>query len=167
MPVEDQKVSSNKYQIIPRVLVFATRGGKLLLIKGAVTKRVWPDLYNGIGGHIEPGEHVLQAAHREFLEETGLLLKEPHLCAVVTIDTQQAAGIGMFVFRGRVGEGEPHLSQEGTLVWVDPKNIQGLALVEDLPVLIPKVLGWSPGDPILFGQYRYTAENDLEIAFST
>lgn len=166
MPAEDQKVDSYKYQIIPRVLVFAARGGKLLMIKGAPTKRLWPNLLNGIGGHIEPGEHVLEAAQREFLEETGLRLENPQLCAVVTIDTRKPAGIGMFVFTGRAGEGDPRPSQEGTLEWIAADQIDELALVEDLPALIPRVLAWQPGDPIFFGQYTYTQENDLRITFT-
>ena len=166
MPVEDQKVDSTKYQIIPRVLVFAARGGKLLMIKGAPTKRLWANLFNGIGGHIEPGEHVLQAAQREFFEETGLRLESPHLCAVVTIDTGKTAGIGMFVFTGQAGVGEPRPSREGTLEWIAEDQIQEIALVEDLPALIPRVLDWRPGDPIFFGQYSYTQENDLKITFT-
>ena len=167
MPAEDQKADQTKYQIIPRVLVFATRGGKLLLIKGSPTKRLWPNLYNGIGGHIEPGEHVLQAAYREVREETGLTLHNPQLCVVVTIDTGQTAGIGMFVFSGQAGEGEPQPSKEGTPEWVDTDRIGELALVEDLPVLIPKVLQWQPGDPVLFGQYGYDHHNELIMTFTS
>ena len=166
MPVEDQKIDSTKYQIIPRVLIFAARGGKLLLIKGAPTKRLWPNLYNGIGGHIEPGENVLQAAQREFFEETGLRLESSHLCAVVTIDTQKAAGIGMFVFKGQAEAGQPRPSPEGTLEWIPVDQIRGIALVEDLPALIPRVLAWHPGEPIFFGQYTYTQENVLQITFT-
>jgi len=38
--------------------------------------------------------------------------------------------------------------------------------VEDLPALIPRVFAWRPGDPIIFGQYIYTQENDLQITFT-
>lgn len=165
MPVEDQKADKTKYQIIPRVLIFATRGGRLLLIKGAPTKRLWPNLYNGIGGHVEPGETVLEAAQREFFEETGLILEEQVLCAVITIDTGQPSGIGMFVFKGTPSEGEPIVSKEGTPEWVDFDQINNLDLVEDLPELIPRVLDWKPEDPILFGQYKYSSKNELEMTF--
>ena len=39
--------------LIPRVLIFLTRGESILLLKGATTKRLWADKYNGIGGHAD------------------------------------------------------------------------------------------------------------------
>lgn len=165
MAVESQKFDKSRYQIIPRVLIFATRGDSVLLIKGAPTKEVWPNLYNGIGGHIEQNESVLAAAYREFEEETGLELKYPALAAVVFIDTQDNPGIGMFVFKGQASQGAPSQSAEGTLEWVETKSITHLPLVEDLPILLPVILSWQPESPIIFCQYSYSTNNELIMRF--
>ncbi|MFN2146569.1 MAG: NUDIX hydrolase [Anaerolineales bacterium] len=165
MAVESQKFDKSRYQIIPRVLIFAARGDSVLLIKGAPDKKVWPGQYNGIGGHVEQDESVLSAAYREFLEETGLTLEDPALCAVVTIDTQDNPGIGMYVFKAQAGPGDPSPTQEGTLEWVDTRTLDLLPLVEDLPVLIPIVLHWQPGNPVVFCQYSYSEDNELIMRF--
>ena len=135
MPVSDQGTFQNRYQIIPRVLIFATRGDCVLLLKGSPTKRLWANLYNGIGGHIEKGESVKEAAYREFIEETGLQLANLWLCAITTINTNEPTGIGMFVFRGSVDPGDLIDSNEGTPEWVKTENILDLPLVEDLPTI--------------------------------
>ena len=72
MPRSDQGITGDRYTLIPRVLIFLTRGDSVLLIEGAATKRLWAGKYNGIGGHVEQGESALEAAKRELLEETGL-----------------------------------------------------------------------------------------------
>jgi len=163
MPVSEQGIFSDRYTLIPRALIFVTREESVLLIKGAPKKRVWPNLYNGIGGHIEPGESVLEGAKREFLEETGLSLLSPWLAGIITIDTGQIPGIGMYVFRGEAGAGNLVHSEEGQLKWVPKTSLSDLPLVEDLPVLLPRVLQIPREGKPIFAHYSYNEDQKLEI----
>ena len=165
MPASDQGVNQDRYQLIPRTLIFITRGESVLLLRGAPNKRIWANRYNGVGGHIEKGEDVYSAARRELIEETGLSPDELRLVGTVTVDAGEETGIAIYVIRGECPEGEPKSSEEGSLEWVPVSEIEKLELVEDLPILIPRVLSHQITDPPFAARYYYDKADQLVIEF--
>lgn len=161
MPASDQGVNQGRrrYQVIPRTLTFVTCGQQVLLMQGAPTKRLWANLYNGLGGHVEQGEDFLSSARRELAEEAGLQDVDLHLVGIVHVEASAETGIAIFVFRGSVAQAESlPPSDEGTLAWVNIADLDSLPLVEDLWVLLPKVLSASDEGAIFFGHSRYVTD---------
>jgi 8-oxo-dGTP diphosphatase len=166
MPASDQGVNYKRYMLIPRTLIFITRENEILLLKGAIEKRLWSGVYNGVGGHVEQGEDILTAAHRELLEETGLISCNLWLCGITTVDTQTNPGVCIYIFRGECTEGNPVLSDEGSLEWIQYSNINQLPLVADLLVLLPKILQMKYGDPPFSAHSHYNDTGDLVVTFA-
>jgi 8-oxo-dGTP diphosphatase len=167
MPANDQGIHPERFQIIPRVLIFITYQQQVLLIKGAPTKRIWANKYNGIGGHVERGEDVMSAAQREILEETGLTVTHLRFRGTVIIDAGQPTGIGMFVFTAVASTSQTIPGSEGTLEWISTGRIRQFDLVEDLPTLLPKVLAMNDADPPFFGRYWYDTLGKLQMTFES
>ena len=165
MPVAEQGIDPDRYTIIPRVLVFITHGEEVLLLRGSANKRIWPNQYNGIGGHIERGEDVLRAARRELIEETGLSTSELWLCAIVTVDTGRSPGIAIFVFRGESQQVDVLNTYEGQPEWIPKNKVTDFPLVKDLYLLLPKVLSSKRGDSPFFALYSYNEQDELVVHF--
>lgn len=135
-----------------------------MFLKGAADKRLWANKYNGIGGHIESGEDIRSAAERELLEETGLKA-EISLRGVITVDAEDHTGIGIFVFYGENFRGELKSSREGSLEWLKISELDSYPLVEDVQILIKKIVEMDAADPPFFAHSTYDQMNKLTVIF--
>lgn len=140
MTLPGQRVQSERYQQIPRTLVFLLHGNEILLVKIAADRGAWAGLYNGVGGHIEAGENPHTAAIRETQEETGITPRDIRLCGVISVHTNSSPGIGIHVFVGEVENEELHTSNEGEPEWIPLEKLNDYPLVADLPHVIPRAL---------------------------
>lgn len=167
--------SAGRYHTVPRTLSFIINHNRILLLKGAPDKPIWANCYNGLGGHIERDENVYAAALREICEETGWdpdNVKQLRLRGIVNIDADDPrTGIMLFVFTAQARHPETRPSREGTLEWVPQSQLSNYDLVEDLPVLLSRLLSSSPHPapadvaPVFFAHYSYDAQDQLVISF--
>ena len=92
--------------------------GGLLLIKENYDRR----RYSLPGGAIDPGESALDAAVRETLEETGVVVAPDHLVGVYRL----VDGLMVTLFRCSIEAGEPALPDTGEIAdvgWFSPDEI--------------------------------------------
>jgi 8-oxo-dGTP diphosphatase len=157
--------TEGRWMVIPRTLCFVFHGADVLLMKRAPNKRVFPNRYNGVGGHIERDEDAYSGARREILEETGLRVDTLSLCAVYNIDSGQASGIMLFVFRAEASSREVVQGDEGTLHWIEPGQVMSLDLVEDIPYILPRVMNHRAGDEPVFVHVSYDAQDVMQMRF--
>lgn len=165
---------SGRALVTPRVLIFLTSvnhttgAREVLLLKGAPTKRLWANRYNGLGGHVEATEDVYTAAVREVWEEAGIEAHGLTLRGVVTIDTGfdefgRRPGVLMFVFVGETEERTLWPSAEGTPAWLPVNELSGYPLVDDLVELLPRALD----GPFFYGHYSPQPDGTLCYMFQS
>ena len=154
MRPEEQLNDPTRYTVVPRTLVFLLHEERVLLLRGAPDKKLWANRYNGLGGHIEPGEDPLQAALREVQEEAGITPTRLQLKGLIHVTRAEPPGIMLFVFVGTAPAGALLASAEGEVEWVALAALATLPVVEDLPVLLPRLLA---AKDVLFGRYLMTA----------
>jgi hypothetical protein len=88
---------------------------------------------------------------------------------VISIDTGEQPGIGLFIFKGEAG----HLrdiplqpNSEGSPEWVPVSQVDSLSLVEDLPLLLPRVVQADREEQPFFALYRYGDQGQLVVEFN-
>jgi 8-oxo-dGTP diphosphatase len=166
---EEQGVrGQRRYALVPRTLVFLFCDDRVLLLLGAPDKRTWPGCYNGIGGHLERGENLLEGAQRELLEETGLGSVDLHLCGLITVEVEPERGVLIGVFRGEVPSCSPvRPCSEGSGRWLTLAEAARLPLVPDLLQILPRVFAWKPQSPVFHAHSFYDDQETLQVRISS
>lgn len=108
------------------------RGDELLL-----QNRVGKDWqgYTFPGGHVEPGESIMDSVIREMKEETGLTVKNPRLCGVKQFPISGGRYL-VFLYKTDSFEGELCSSEEGKMEWVARNHLQDISIVSDFMELL-------------------------------
>ena len=103
--------------------------------KVLVQNRVDPN-WGGLtfpGGHIEPGESLVDSVVREMREETGLTVKNPRL--IGSKSWMQKDGSGRYLvllYTATEYEGELHSSEEGEVKWMTIDEMRAGQMVDGM-----------------------------------
>lgn len=120
------------------VLTFIRKNNQILLINKK--KGLGTGLINGPGGHIELEETAMEAAKREFTEETGLTCGELTFSGTLHFQFKDGTSIIGHIFVGDEAEGELKESEETTPFWCDEDKIPYDKMWEDDKWWLPNVL---------------------------
>ena len=116
------------------VLVLVTDPEGRILVEDRVDAS-WPGICLP-GGHVEKAESFTEAAIRETLEETGLLIKNPRLCGVKQFQTREDTRYVVFFYKTNQFEGTLTSSEEGEVVWMRREELYSRKTVEDLDKML-------------------------------
>ena len=112
------------------------RGDKLLLQNRV--KKDWRG-WAIPGGHVEPGESIVDSVIREMQEETGLTVKNPRLCGIKQFPIEGGRYL-VFLFETEEFEGELHPSEDGEIRWTLRSQLPSYTTVDDLDTMLDVML---------------------------
>ncbi|WP_369257707.1 NUDIX domain-containing protein [Geodermatophilus amargosae] len=127
------------HRVVAGVLV---RDDRVLLGHRSPSRRWYPDVWDVVGGHVEPGEDERTALLRELREEIGVEATEVDDEPVLRVED---GGLSLTVHAVRAWEGEPRNAEpeeHDELRWVSAAEVRGLRLAHPSYVgLVQRLVG--------------------------
>jgi 8-oxo-dGTP diphosphatase len=121
-------------------VAFVRSGDDVLLLRHPDTSDRFAGRWNGVGGHVEPGEDILDAARRELREETGLDLPGLRLRGVIHESGLLGRAHVVFVFVGESRTRRLSPAPGVEVRWQPVARLRELPLVDDVADLLPRLL---------------------------
>ena len=160
-------------KLIPAVLIYARFGDEILMVHRNASDRpgdYHAGKWNGLGGKCEPGESALQAAKREFREESGLDASEQVFRPLGTLHfpnfkASKCEDWLVFVFEAELSSLQRESSvsgPEGELHWVKISALMSLNLWEGDRHFIPLVIAREPFTGTLWYQGQKVIKHEIQ-----
>jgi 8-oxo-dGTP diphosphatase len=103
-----------------------------------------PDTWGLVGGHVEDGEEVEDAVHRELAEETGLETGPGRATPVLTLwRTFTVHGndrMAVYIGATTVTDADVVCGEGRQIIFVEPSAVPGLTLSEAAAIVVPLFL---------------------------
>lgn len=161
---------SNKYTPIVGTLGFVLSPDQrrvLMVHRNARAKDDQFGKYNGLGGHMEPNEDVVNCMRREIHEEAGIDCTEITLRGTINwtgFGPKSENWLG-FVFLITKFKGEPYTeNEEGTLHWIEVDRLNELPMWEGDRYFLPMVFDEDPH--VFHGFMPYENERPLNWTYT-
>jgi 8-oxo-dGTP diphosphatase len=123
--------------------------------------------YNGLGGKMHEDEDIDSSMRREFLEESGLVVKSMRLKGTINwtgFGKNQENWLG-FIFRIDAFEGQCYSScKEGDLEWIDLEKIESLPMWEGDSHFLHMV--FDDENSLFHGIMSYDGDKMVNCSFS-
>ncbi len=114
--------------------VYLLKDNKMLFLvrNKANDKMHQQGMYLPIGGHVELGEGVEEAAIREVKEESGVKVNKVDLRGIIYLRSQNTGEYDniIFLFTSRDFTGVPKSGREGKFEWVDKDELEKIKIYE-------------------------------------
>ena len=155
---------------LPQVCVcylLRERAGRTEVLLGRKKHGLGVGNFVGLGGKLEPGESAVDAAVREVLEESGVVVAasdlEPRGLLSYSFPHREAWSQESSVFVCRAWQGEPRGSDELDPEWFDLERVPYDEMWDDARRWLPSVLtGASVRRSFVFGEDLATVAEERE-----
>ncbi len=146
-------------------LCYVKRDGRTLMVyRNKKPNDIHEGKWNGLGGKFEAGETPEECVRREILEESGLVIRNPHLHGLLMFPGFKGNDWYVFVFTATDFSGDLiDSSPEGRLEWIPDEKLLGLNLWQSDAVFLP----WLQNPEFFSAKFDYEGDTmtGYEVTF--